>query len=322
MGDAWMGDLSELATGVGVADLSNRNRVLVAGPDAPKLLNNLCTCDVLKLGVGEQSEAFFLNAKGGVLFYARLFKQVDGIELDLDPGLAPAIIKHIDRYIIREKATLSDLTGQDSYFHVCGGEAEAALQESYGVNFDRIASVSIRRLDRTPFPGFDFVGPNELGGLLMPSGTDWDHLLIRLLPEDMERLRILAGFPAFGREIVEGCLPQEIDRNEQAISFTKGCYIGQETVARLDAMGHVNKILRGFTLDGTERPADGAKIRFDDKEVGTVSSSAVALDGRSVKCLAIVRTAASTPGADVLIDFDGGPRKAVVSKLPFESSRV
>ena len=130
MGDAAaMSDLSKLATGVGVANLHERSRVLVAGSDAPKLLNNLCTCDVLKLGVGEQSEAFFLNAKGGVLFYARLFKQEDGFELDLEPGLAPAIIKHIDRYIIREKATLSDLTGKRS-LHVCGAPAEEAIRSA------------------------------------------------------------------------------------------------------------------------------------------------------------------------------------------------
>jgi tRNA-modifying protein YgfZ len=312
MGDAWMGDLSELATGVGVADLSNRNRVLVAGPDAPKLLNNLCTCDVLKLGVGEQSEAFFLSAKGGVLFYARLFKQVDGIELDLDPGLAPAIIKHIDRYIIREKATLSDLTGKTKYLHLCGALSEEAIESTRERNEAFDSRFFVRHIVRTPFPGFDVVGrtPGK-DGIVLRCEAEFVN------SEQMERLRILAGLPAFGREVVEGCLPQEIDRNEQAISFTKGCYIGQETVARLDAMGHVNKILRGFTLDDAERPADGAKIRFSDKEVGVVSSSAVALDGSSVKCLAIVRTAASIPGTEVLIDFDEGPRKAVVSKLPF-----
>lgn len=313
MGDVGpMSDLSELATGVGVADLRDRSRVLLAGPDASKLLNNLCTCDILKLGVGEASEAFFLNAKGGVLFYARLFKQEGGIELDLEPGLATAVIKHIDRYIIREKATLKDLTGSTYHIHICGSPAEALIEKTREFHSTFDERYIVRSVQRTPFPGFDVIGrETKLGGRLEGS-IEW------LSNDQMERLRILAGLPAFGKEIIEGCLAQEIDRNEQAISFTKGCYIGQETVARLDAMGHVNKILRGFTLDGTERPADGAKIRFNDKEVGAVSSSAVSLDGKSVKCLGIVRTVAANPGTEVLIDFEGGSRKAVVSKLPFE----
>jgi folate-binding protein YgfZ len=316
MGDALATtDLSRLSDGIGVADLNDRSRVLVSGPDAPRLLNNLCTNDVLKLGVGDQCEAFFLNAKGGVLFYARLFKSDDAIELDLEPGLAPAIIKHIDRYIIREKATLSDLTGL-THFHVCGGRADAALKVTYGERFERIEAVTIRRIERTPFPGFDVLGPKG-EGLALPGGEDWDQRIMPLRAEDMERLRILAGLPAFGREIVEGSLAQETDRNEQAISFTKGCYIGQETVARLDALGHVNKVLRGFTIDGAERPSDGARIRFNDKDVGAVSSSAVTLDGRSVRCLGVVRIAAANSGSQVHIDSDGGPRPAVVAKLPF-----
>ena len=319
MGDPAANELSALATGFGVADLSNRGRVLVAGPDAPKLLNNLCTKDVLKLADGEATEAFFLNAKGGVLFYARLFKVDEGIELDLEPSLAAMVVKHIDRYIIREKAVVKDATKSTTRFHVCGRNAEAALKFEYGDGLNRATNVVIRRIDRTPFQGFDLTynGLSE-AAVLAPPGKLPHGPAIHLEQGDMERLRILAGLPAFGREIVEGCLAQEIDRNEQAISFTKGCYIGQETVARLDAMGHVNRILRGFTLDGAERPADGAKIRFNDKEVGAVSSSAVSLDGKSVKCLGVVRTAASTPGTEVLIDFEGGPRKAVVSKLPFD----
>lgn len=311
MGDSAMSDLSDLNKDVGVADLSNRSRVLVSGPDAPKLLNNLCTNDVLKLGVGDQCEAFFLNAKGGVLFYARLFKTEDAIELDLEPGLAPAIIKHIDRYIIREKATLQDLTGTTSHVHLCGAMVEEAIQKTreFHPTFDE--RFILRPVRRTPFPGFDIIARStEFGFKLEWTGDG-------LTAEQMERLRILAGLPAFGKEIVEGSLAQEADRNEQAISFTKGCYIGQETVARLDALGHVNKVLRGFTLDGADRPADGARIRFNDKEVGAVSSSAVTLDGRSVRCLGVVRIAAANPGSQVQIDFPDGPRPATVSKLPF-----
>lgn len=309
-----MDGLSQLVDGVGVADLSNRGRVLVVGADAAKLLNNLCTNDILKLQKGQWCEAFFLNAKGGVLFYARIFHQEQGFELELEPGLAPAIIKHLDRYIIRERVEVVDYAELAERFHVCGVGAQAAVEKEYGASFDRSELVKVWRNDRTPFIGFDVhvQGSKEYASITLPGRRD-DPPADWIAPDEMDRLRILAGLPAFGREIVEGCLAQEIDRNEQAISFTKGCYIGQETVARLDAMGHVNKILRGLVMEGNERPAVGAKIVFNDKEVGSVSSSAVSLDDQSVKCLAIVRIAAATPGTQVMIDG----RPAVVSALPF-----
>jgi tRNA-modifying protein YgfZ len=303
-------ELSSLSSGLGIADFSDRSRVAVVGDDAAKLLNNLCTNDVLKLRVGEWCEGFFLNAKGGVLFYVRLFKGEMGFDLDLEPNLSAAVVKHIDRYIIREKATLHDNTATTSLLHVCGGAAKAAIQQLGEVAEDEIV---FHQIARTPFPGFDVVGPvaskNDIIARLSQSLAD----AMTLSPDDAERLRVLAGLPAFGKEIKEGCLAQEIDRIPQTISFTKGCYIGQETVARLDALGHTNKVLRGLILVGADRPADGASIRFNDKEVGTVASSALALDGATTMCLAIVRTAAANPGTSVLIDG----RPAVVSALPF-----
>jgi folate-binding protein YgfZ len=305
-----MDGLSQLADGVGVADLSNRGRVLVVGADAAKLLNNLCTNDILKLQPGQWCEAFFLNAKGGVLFYARVLRTgEEAFLLDLDPGLAETVVKHIDRYIIREKAKVEDVSFVTFHSHHCGGRM--------GMKRSNIQDLGITAwifdIRRTPFPGFDLIGPIEgqVESAWKAKPTPTTDVSISA---DMDRLRILAGLPAFGKEIVEGCLAQEIDRNEQAISFTKGCYIGQETVARLDAMGHVNKILRGLLLEGIERPADGAKIVFNEREVGSVSSSAVSLDEKTVKCLAIMRIAAATPGTQVTIDG----RTAVVSALPFE----
>jgi hypothetical protein len=300
----------------------------VIGADAAKLLQNLCTNDVQKLEIGRWCEAFLLNAKGGVLFYARLFKGADEFRFDLEPGLSSAIAKHIDRYIIREKALVRPLDAGAFLLHLCGGGAEASLRTLVGADalpadqghetFAGLAgSLNLARIDRTPFAGFDLFGPAEAKDEVLGRIRDAAPDSILLTTDDAERLRVAAGLPAFGREIVEGCLAQEIDRNPDTISFTKGCYLGQETVARLDAMGHVNKVLRGLTLANAERPADGAKIRLGDKEVGAVASSAVALGGDSVKCLAIVRTIAATPGTETTVEFADGPRPAVVSALPF-----
>jgi len=329
MGDGGA-DLRALANGIGIADLSNRCRVGVLGADSAKLLNNLCTNDVLKLAAGQWCEAFFLNAKGGVLFYARLFKGTDEFRIDAEPGVSQNLVKHIDRYIIREKALVRPLDDATFLLHVCGGGAEALLKAALKVEAlpgDQEHSpfafqnetLNVARIERTPFPGFDVFGPVEIRGELLQQLHGAEPNAMALTDNDADRHRVLAGLPAFGREVVEGCLAQEIDRNSQTISFTKGCYIGQETVARLDAMGHVNRVLRGLTLAGRERPVDGAKIRRGDKEVGAVSSSARALDCQSVNCLAILRTAAANPGTEVIVDFAEGPQKAIVSTLPFET---
>src|SRR5262245_50154709 len=127
MGDG-AADLRALATGVGIADLSCRSRIGVLGADSAKLLNNLCTNDVLKLAAGQWCEAFLLNAKGGVLFYARLFKGADEFRIDAEPGLSANLVKHIDRYIIREKALVRPLDDATFLLHVCGGEVEALLK--------------------------------------------------------------------------------------------------------------------------------------------------------------------------------------------------
>ena len=127
----------------------------------------------------------------------------------------------------------------------------------------------------------------------------------------MDRLRVLAGLPAFGREIVEGCLAQEIDRNEQAISFTKGCYIGQETVARLHYRGKPNRHLRGLRL---AEPAErGTDVVLGEKVVGRLGSVCVSPRLGPI-ALALVRREAE-PGSRVAVGEAGLGAAGVA--LPF-----
>src|SRR5262249_53366715 len=97
---------------------------------------------------------------------------------------------------------------------------------------------------------------------------------LECMPAAIESARLEAGFPLFGQDITEDNLPQEVGRDAQAISFTKGCYLGQETVARIDALGHVNRRLVGLKFSGTEIPQIGAAIIAGDQQVGRVTSAA------------------------------------------------
>jgi folate-binding protein YgfZ len=139
-----------------------------------------------------------------------------------------------------------------------------------------------------------------------------------------EVLRIEAGTPVFGKDITEKNLPQEIGRDARAINFVKGCYLGQETVARLDALGHVNQILRGLVFEpGSDCPPSGATLEDGDKRVGVVTSSAFSPARNASVALGMVRTSHAEPGTKVTIRVGDGqaPIAATVSDTPILANR-
>ena len=134
-----------------------------------------------------------------------------------------------------------------------------------------------------------------------------------------EVLRIEAGTPVFGKDITEKNLPQEIGRDARAINFVKGCYLGQETVARLDALGHVNQMLKGLVFEpGSACPEPGCGLEEEGKRAGEITSSAFAPVRNAPIALAMIRTKSSAPGTKVQIALAGGSFvSAIVSDLPF-----
>jgi folate-binding protein YgfZ len=137
---------------------------------------------------------------------------------------------------------------------------------------------------------------------------------------DFDPLRILAGIPVFGRDITPDNLPQEVGRDAKAISFVKGCYLGQETVARIDAIGHVNKVLRGLRFSAPEGVAPGVALAKDGKTVGAITSSAVdPRNGRSVG-MGYVRVACAEVGTvlDLLGNSPGTTAEVCDFPIPMD----
>ena len=152
---------------------------------------------------------------------------------------------------------------------------------------------------------------------LLAAGRDLG--LVEAGPVVFEVLRIEAGTPVFGKDITEKNLPQEIGRDARAINFVKGCYLGQETVARLDALGHVNQILRGLVFEpGSACPPAGAALEDGDKRVGVVTSLAFSPARNAPVALALIRTSHSAPGTKVQVkqSESNDPLVATVSNLP------
>ena len=297
------------------ADRSDRERLVISGPDRAKFLHNLCTNDVKRLAVGSGCEAFVTSPQGRTLGLITILAREDSLLILADPGGLEFILPHLEKYGVFDDVAFSDERGSTYEIHVAGEQSAAWLtllgapspgereldhvSATLGGSFEVVARESPLGL-----PGFTLIGPVENRPSLL-TGLDRGPLA----GDATEGLRVEAGTPRFGRDFTVDNLPQEVGRDAQAISFVKGCYLGQETVARLDALGHVNKILRGLDVRTGRVPEPGLAITVGGQPAGVVTSS-----GRSPRCdrgvaLAMVRVKTAPVGA--IVAWEGGEGEVV-----------
>ena len=289
-----------------VFDVSDRAQVELTGRDRAKFLHNFCTNDVKALRPGEGCEAFVPNVKGKLLGHVFVFAGADALWVESVAGSSEFLVSHLDRYLISEDVRIRDRTADWGELYLSGAEAAGHLGR-LGVAAETLArnghvsgelsgtAVSVRRVDWLAVPGFLVAAPRErLAELwtaltaagVRPAGADASNAL-----------RIEAGLPLYGVDMTDENLAQEAARTPRAISFTKGCYLGQEPIARIDALGHVNRELRGLRLASVPRRGD--VVTANGQQVGAVTSAAVVpATGESV-ALAYVRRSAAKPGAEV-----------------------
>ena len=282
----------------GFVALPPRTVIDVTGNDRATFLHNLCTADVQVLQPGQGTEAFFTDVKGRVLAHGFVLCGDDSLTIDTVGEQAAILMSHLDRYIIREDVKLHDRSREFAYLIVCGESCAACVDLTFGA---------------APKETLGHIGQSE--AVIRSPMVNMTNFLVRLPATEIakaqthleeagavkcglqafELLRIEACFPYYGLDITDRNLPQEVGRNKQAISFTKGCYLGQETVARLDALGHVNwelSVLRGDSAAGL---ASGSELEADGEVVARVGSSVNTPDGQ-LSLLAYVRAAVAKPG--------------------------
>jgi len=309
-----------LTTGVGIVDLSDRTKLELTGDDRASFLHNLCTNQVRELLPGSGCETFFTNVQGKVLGHALVFVRERSIVVDTVPGQSDTLLPHFDRYLIREDVQLVDRTDDWGELLVAGAGA-AALLKSVCENalpagrLDHVdgqilgVAVVIARVDMA---GDGYLVQCDRAAIAAISDALVAHGAVLCAEAAFETVRIENGWPLYGRDITSENLPQEVDRNEQAISFTKGCYLGQETVARIDALGHVNRTLCGLRFDGEAVPRIGTDLSVEDKVVGRVTSAAFSPKLDAPLALAYLRRGNNVPGQAVGLP----PGGAVVIPLP------
>ena len=299
-------------------DLSGWTQIEIAGNDRVKFLHNFCTNAIRGLAVGAGCEAFITSVQGKVLAHVFVLARESSLAVLCVPGCAERIIKHLSRYQISEDVTFVDQTANRGLQLVAGPRAAAVLANTgcdiaslvQGKHGDFPSGVSNSMIFRNDFLGLpsylvsclaeDVAGLNDKleGAGATPAGS-----------AAFDGLRIEAGFPIYGVDITDANLAQEVNRTAQAISFAKGCYLGQEPIARIDAMGHVNQQLRGIRLLDGPVPAAGTEVLTadgDPRKIGQITSAAISYGTNLPVALGYLKRNYDTPGLEVAVDLPGG----------------
>lgn len=326
-----LAEYQALTARAGIVDVGARTQIEILGADRITFLHSFCTNDIKKLEPGQGCEAFLCNAKGKVIAYVQVYCRRDSLVLETSPGQSGEIVAHLDRYVIREDVRLADRQPEWSQFLLAGPLASAVLARAMPhapasvieTRSDWLAHadveiagvpISLRQARLTGPPSFLLSYPRDdavpaqsarVRDRLVESGAQSCSLAA------LEIVRIEAAIPSFGQDITDDNLPQEVGRDVHAISFTKGCYLGQETVARIDAMGHVNRKLCQFLIEGDALPATGSELLADGKAVGWVTSCTFSPRHGSFLALGYVRTTHAASGTNLTSGHDG-PRAIVV----------
>ncbi|MCA9167129.1 MAG: folate-binding protein YgfZ [Planctomycetales bacterium] len=278
-----------------------RTQIDLTGSDRQRFLHNLCTNDVSKLTPGQGCEAFATNVQGKCIGHVLISCQENLLRVSTVADQASVLIPHWDRYLITEDVELIDRSAQRGEI-LLAGPASTTVLSRLGVTAPdaNLANtrLTIEELDcwvtRTPMVGVDnfllsypLSAGSQITSLLLNAGAVTSDPTAAWLA--FEAARLEHGFPWFGRDISDKNLPQEVQRDAQAISFTKGCYLGQETVARIDALGHVNRVLRRLRCESPTLPPDGTPVHAADKPVGEITSAAYSPSVGSAIALAYLR---------------------------------
>lgn len=268
-------EYAQIRNGSAVRDVSHFGKIRVTGRDRSRFLQGMLTNDVKALDPGQGVFALFLDVKGHIQSDMKVYAFPDHLLIVLQHYLVDKLMSGLDRYIMSEDVRMQNASADYAMIQVLGPES-ASLLRSRGINLipDRNYShntISIVDLDvsliRLP-SGFAFLAPGDAAAssvrILDFLGGPW------IGAKAFETFRIESGMPLMHRDMDESNFPQECGL-ESSLNFQKGCYLGQETMARIDAQGHVNRRLVGIA---TASPVTaGEKIFKDNKEVGRITSA-------------------------------------------------
>jgi len=326
-GDVLLEYASVRESGAGLIDLSSRGRLLVSGSEAVQFLNGLITNDMKTLAENQWMPAVFPTVQGRLIASVRVIHRADGFLIDTEASTHERVLQTISRFTLAGDFRVTDLTTELTQFSLQGTRAAEIVARVLGeaaarlVHFEvaivpwQQGQVTVIRASQTGADGFDlFVAANQAAAL-------WEALTAagaRPVGFDaVEILRIEAGQPRYRIDMDESNVVTETNLDE-AISYTKGCYIGQEIVARIKYRGHVAKKLTGILFSRGVKIQSGPSIRsLDDKEIGRITSATLSPHlGRTV-ALGYVKYDYLAAGTEVKVVAGERELYAEVVELPF-----
>ena len=257
----------------------DRDLVTVTGPDAFSFLQSLVSQDIEGMADGEGRHSLLLTPKGKVTSVFRLVRVGDDAWLDLEAGHGDELRAALERFKLRVKV---ELAGPSEPWGMVAFRAGEAATVPGGC-------VAIPAADRV-----DVIGPRAALATIDGEAA--------LTVDGYEAARIEAGIPKLGAELDESTIPQEAYLDLDAVSFTKGCFLGQELVARIDSRGHVNRLLRRLRVPDGASPEVGTDVTVDGKAVGTVTSAVPGVALAYVRREIDPGATATVAGTDVTIE--------------------
>ena len=285
-------------------DLSGRGQIRATGEDRARLLHAMSTNDVNRLPEHHGFYAFFLTAQGRIIADANIYNLGDSLWLDTEAETRQKLLVHLDKYIIADDVTLEDETESWAAFGVEGPEAPDTAA-ALGVEIPG-AALEILPWDQGFVVRVAVTGPDGFRIFIPVAGKT--ALVARLqnleipqaTPDDVKVVRLEHGRARYGEDISERYLVQET-QILSAVSFNKGCYLGQEIVERIRSRGQVHRLLTPVRIRSANVPAPGTKLRSGDKDAGEITSAAFSPALNETVGLAYLRTESSAKGTHLTV---------------------
>lgn len=314
-----------LHAGAAVFDRSHRARLRVHGARAAEMVAGLVTNDVAGLVPGQGCYAAALTAKGKIVADVRVFVEEDAVLVDTPPRAGPAWAAMVKKFVNPRIAPHSDESASLRDIGIFGLNARHVVSALTGVQPTALAALApyahvtvdldghkvlVARVPDLGLEGYELIVPAEAFGVLWPRATGAGATPAGL--EAWEIARVEAGRPEWGLDMDDSTIPQEANFDElHAISYTKGCYVGQETVARVHFRGHVNRHLRGVRVAGIEPPPRGATLH--DESGAVVGDVRTAVRSPSLGGIALAMVRREVPaGAALVARWSTGEGEAAV----------
>jgi len=278
---------------------STHDLVLVEGPDAASFLQGILSQDIEAMVPGEVARSFLLNPSGKLTALLWVLRGSERVGIFTDRGLGATVAESLNYFKIRVKAEIT-LDGRTTWALV-------------GPRAGEVLDVGVRWVERDG----SMLASAPLAGL--PRVLVAGDLPVSGLPRAgsiaMTSVRVEAGEPVMDVDVDEKTIPQETGLVPESVSFTKGCYLGQELVARIDSRGHVNRHLRGIVMTRNVLPPVGAEVWLDDRMCGTLTSVSESLGVMAPIALCLLRREVA-PGAEVEVRWPSGATPAIAQELP------